>query len=152
VAEVAEHAFFALAEPCECTRFAALVASADPSCHGGPAPPWLHARIGFHGVVTGSLEVLLPRELACDLVAALIGADGTDSLTDEQLDDVAGELANMVCGALLTRTDRDQRFELHPPRLTRTPPVEGIDGASDGDLYFCLNDRPVVIRFSTWDK
>ena len=143
VADVAEQAFFAWAEPCGDVRFAELLVGSSTS------PAW-HARVGFCGVVTGALEVLLPDELARELGVALSGrsgGSGEDGLTDEELGDVAGELANMLCGALLTRAGRDQPFVLRPPQVARTTGVrEGGRGPSD-DLLFSVNDRPVVVRF-----
>ncbi|OFV92301.1 MAG: hypothetical protein A3G76_15435 [Acidobacteria bacterium RIFCSPLOWO2_12_FULL_65_11] len=145
MAEVAEHAFFAWAEPCEPRAFADLVAASDRS-RATPAV-WLCARVGFQGVVSGSLEVLLPVELARELGVALTGGSASDGLTDQELHDVAGELANMLCGVLLTRVDRRQAFELRPPQVARVAGVREQAGRADQDQFFCLNDRPVAVRF-----
>ncbi len=134
VADVAEQAFFAWAEPCEDGKFAELVV--NQACQ------WVHARVGFSGVVSGTLEVLLPDELARELGVAMVGG----SAEDVQLGDVAGELANMLCGALLTRADRNQPFELRPPHTGCVAGIRGEDGRPDHDLLFSVNDRPVVVR------
>lgn len=151
VAEVAEHAFFAWAAPCEVREFANLVAAAGPP-HALPAnsAPWLRARVGFRGVVSGSLEVQLPVELARELGVALTGGTATDGLTDQELGDVAGELANMLCGVLLTRVDRRQAFELRPPQVARAANLRDKDGG-DADHLFCLNDHPMAVRFGAWE-
>ena len=151
VAEVAEHAFFAMAAPCEEREFATLVAAGDQA-RTGPAGSgsWLHARVGFRGIVSGSLEVRLPVELARELGLALTGGTAADGLTDQELGDVAGELANMLCGVLLTRVDRRQAFELRPPHVVRAAGARDSNGA-EADHLFCLNDRPVAVRFGTWE-
>ena len=120
------------------------------SAYAGPAA-WLRARVGFRGVVNGSLEVRLPVVLARELGVALTGGSIADGLTDHELGDVAGELANMLCGVLLTRVDRRQAFELRPPQVARVADVrEGTSGSEPGH-FFCLNDRPVAVRFGAWE-
>ena len=152
VAEVAEHAFFAWAAPCKEREFAELVAANDTtrSVYAGPAT-WLRARVGFRGVVSGSLEVRLPVELARELGVALTGGSPADGLTDHELGDVAGELANMLCGVLLTRVDRHRAFELRPPQVARLADVREGASSSDQNHFFCLNDRPVAVGFGAWE-
>ncbi|MGB7218348.1 MAG: chemotaxis protein CheX [Vicinamibacterales bacterium] len=151
MAEVAEHAFFAWAAPCGERDFADLVAAKDPP-HAVPAgsAAWLRARVSFRGVVAGSLEIQLPVELARELGVALTGGAATDGLTDQEMGDVAGELANMLCGVLLTRIDRRQAFELRPPQVARMAGVGDGDGP-DADQFFCVNDYPVAVRFGAWE-
>jgi hypothetical protein len=152
VAEVAEHAFFAWAEPCEEREFARLVAASDASraVPGAPAA-WLRARVGFRGIVKGSLEVWLPVALARELGLALTGGSPDDGLTDHELGDVAGELANMLCGVLLTRVDRRQAFELRPPQVARVADVRDGASSSEPAHLFCVSDQPVAVRFGAWE-
>ena len=145
--EVAEQAFFAWAEPCDQPRFDELLAQRDHPLE--IVAPWWHVHVGFTGVLAGSLEVQMPRELARDLGLAMIGGDPDHPLTDAELDDVAGEVANMLCGALLTRADRRLQFELQPPRVSHRPAAK--QESSDPRLLFCLNDRPVAVRFDAWE-
>jgi len=151
MAEVAEHAFFAWAAPCEERDFADLV-SVNDQARAVPkgSAAWLRARVGFRGVVVGSLEIRLPVELARELGVALTGGAATDGLTDQELTDVAGELANMLCGVLLTRIDRRQAFELRPPQVARVTDLREGDGP-DADQFFRVNDRPVAVRFGAWE-
>ena len=141
VAEVAEQVYFADAEQGEAEQFAA-----ELEARGA----WLHARVGFRGLVTGSLEILLPPDLVSELgIAALGGVSG--ALTDEQLNDVAGEMANMLCGALLTRANRDQRFELMPPQVVRVMDLPSGADTAVTELLFSVNDRPAIVRFRVWE-
>ena len=153
MADVADQAFFTWAEPCEDRRFAEFVTK-DDGALWQPAleTSWLSARIGFRGAVAGSLEIRLPRELALDLGLAMLGASEDVTLTDEQLDDVTGELANMLCGALLTRAGREQQFDLRPPEIARVPALAEPDGRPGRDVFFCVNDRPMVVRFDVGDS
>src|SRR5258706_11962566 len=71
VAEVAEHAFFAMAEPCEERQFASLVAASEAS-RSRPAPAGLPcAGVGVRGAGKGLLEARLPGALARELGIAL---------------------------------------------------------------------------------
>ena len=147
VTDVAEQAFFAMAEPCEPERFARLVAETSHAAQHLPDDMWLHAHVSFRGAVVGALEVLMPDALARSLGATVMDKPFAEPLTDRDLRDVAGELANMVCGALLTRSNRDQPFELRPP-LTERAPVKSDQTAPGLELFFCLNDLPVLVRFA----
>jgi hypothetical protein len=139
VRQVAEESLFACAEPCERSRTAGLL-EARPV-----AEPWLTAAIAFTGPFDGVVRMTLPRALAGDLAGAFCGAR-PQSLDASQVDDFAGELANMVCGLWLTQTHRSERFEL-------TPPVVGASSARDvaamaatdpGAVGIALNDTPVL--------
>ena len=80
--------------------------------------PWLTAAIAFSGPFDGVVRMTLPRALAGDLAGAFCGVR-PQSLDASQVDDFAGELANMVCGLWLTQTHRSERFELTPPVVER---------------------------------
>ena len=110
--QVAEDSLFACAEPCERSRTAGLL-EARPV-----AEPWLTAAIAFSGPFDGVVRMTLPRALAGDLAGAFCGVQ-PQSLDASQVDDFAGELANMVCGLWLTQTHRSERFELAPPVVAR---------------------------------
>ena len=147
VTDVAEQAFFAWAVPCERERFAKLVAETSKASPEPPDAAWLHAHVGFRGAVMGALEILMPDTLARDLGATVMGKAPEDPMTDRELRDVAGELANMICGALLTRSNRNEPFELRPPLTERASAQPDEPGEPGLELFFCLNDRPVLVRF-----
>src|SRR5258706_4739213 len=99
VAEVAEHAFFAMAEPCEERQFASLVAASEAS-RSRPAPAgWLCARVGFRGVVNGSPEVRLPVALARELGVALTRGGPPPGPTAHGTGGLAWPIAHTLCGA-----------------------------------------------------
>jgi CheY-specific phosphatase CheX len=137
MAEVAEQVYFADAEPAAAGRFADELTT--------PAA-WLHARVAFHGIVAGSIEILLPRDLVSEIGIAALGGASDAPLTNQQMRDVAGEMANMVCGALLTRTNRDQQFDLLPPQVASVMNIHRGADETTSNLLFSMNDRPVVVR------
>ncbi|MEQ1909917.1 MAG: chemotaxis protein CheX [Vicinamibacterales bacterium] len=146
VADVAEQAFFVWAEPCDGKAIAELIAASTvPGTDAG----WLAAHIEFRGASAGTFALQLPMALARELGAGMAGAPAAEALADEQLVDVAGELANMLCGALLTRVDRAQQFELLPPQITQTVGVSRDGGWVEGTQFFSVNDRPMAVRVAS---
>ncbi len=98
----------------------------------GPAQPEtgaevFEARLGFRGRPSGTLSVRLSRASARLLAAGFLGED-EDRLTDAQPGQAVCELANMVCGWLVSKLEREQSFELASPALV---PAGGEDSVSN---------------------
>ena len=140
VRQVAEDSLFACAEPCERSRTAGLL-EARPVTE-----QWLTAAIAFNGPFEGVVRMTLPRALAGDLACAFCGVR-PHSLDASQVDDFAGELANMVCGLWLTQTHRSERFELTPPVVDAAAArdVAAMAATDPGAFGIAVNDAPVLI-------
>jgi CheY-specific phosphatase CheX len=87
----------------------------------GPAEPEtgtgvLEAHVTFHGRPSGTLGVRLSRTSARTLAAGFLGED-EQALTDSQPGEVLCELANMLCGSLVSRLESDETFDLTSPEL-----------------------------------
>jgi hypothetical protein len=149
--EVAEQSFCGFVEPCTPDRFGELL---DVIRDTGA--PWLRAHLGFVGPFHGELTVDLPEPLAKSLLAACLGLDASDDsqFSAVVIEDGAGELANMICGAWLTRCYTNLRFDLKPPRVERfaqqgftvhniAPPT-----SQSGVLLTGINDLPVRVGLS----
>lgn len=132
VSTVAERCFFACADRCDAPDLDEIEAE------------WLIATVHFHdGPVHGSLACVLPSDLALWLYDAFTGRDpATPSPRRDQVDDLAGEFSNMVCGAWLTRVDTHRVFRLSPPSIGRVarPANEGSHRE-----WVAVNNRPVAI-------
>ena len=143
VRQVAEDSLFACAEPCERSRTTRLL-EARPVTE-----PWLTAAIAFSGPFDGVVRMTLPRALAGDLAGAFCGVR-PQSLDASQIDDFAGELANMVCGLWLTQTHRSERFALAAPVVTAA--AAGDVAAASAEeldaLGIVVNDTPVVLALA----
>ena len=90
---------------------------------------WLKASVAFEGSFAGAVEITLPEPLGQWLVTSLLGMQGDERLGEPPQFDGVGEVANMVCGAWLSRLSDDCLFELRVPAVTRmtagwTPLVE----------------------------
>ncbi len=135
VAQVAEDCFYAMVEP----------AAADAWLEGCVAhDDWLQADVVFRGTFAGVVSCRLPRVMARDLAAAFLG------MSEHELDpaaatvwDLAGELANMVCGRWLTATQPNGLFDLaHPVVISAERP----DATWHGVL---VNGFPLALRANT---
>jgi len=105
---VLETMFFSEAVPEACDHAALIVP--------GAREEWISARVRFDGVPRGELRVMLSHELARFVAASFLGADPDDVNSDAD-GQVSCELANMICGALLSRLHPDTVVALSPPEL-----------------------------------
>jgi len=84
---------------------------------GEPDTPRFAARLGFEGTPSGALTIGISLPAAHTLAANFLAVDGEDGLTDAQVGGVICELANMICGALLSRVESEEHFRLSSPEL-----------------------------------
>jgi hypothetical protein len=89
-----------------------LSAEADPE----PAPGsfGFARRLSFDGPLKGSFGVRTSSDAASTIACNLLG-DELDEITPEQIGDSIGELANMLCGAVLCRIELKRAFTLGKP-------------------------------------
>ena len=93
----------------------------------GPAEPETgaavrEARVAFHGRPSGALGVRLSAASARILAAGFLGEE-EESLTESQPGEVVCELANMLCGSLVSKLESEESFDLAAPEL--------VDAGSD---------------------
>lgn len=87
----------------------------------GPAEPEtssavLESRLAFHGRPSGTFGICLSEPSARLLAASFLGED-EETLTDSQTGQVVCELANMLCGSLVSKLQSDESFDLASPEL-----------------------------------
>ena len=110
----------------------------------------LFVQLHFEGSPGGQLTLSLGRDAARAIAADFLGSE-EDELSGRQVEEVACELANMICGSVLSRTESETRFCLSSPfiipanRATFSPEESmhavGID---HGALTVYLILRPVA--------
>jgi chemotaxis protein CheY-P-specific phosphatase CheC len=76
----------------------------------------LESRLTFHGRPSGTFGVRLSEAGARVLAAGFLGED-EDALTDSQTGQVVCELANMLCGSLLSSLHTLESFDLTSPEI-----------------------------------
>jgi CheY-specific phosphatase CheX len=72
--------------------------------------------LSFEGDPAGCFEMRLANTAANAITAAFLGED-PESMTPQQSTDVTLELANMICGAVLSRIESSATFRLGAPRV-----------------------------------
>lgn len=82
---------------------------------GGEAGPEVAVRVDFEGSPSGYLTLRAGLAPARSLAADFLG-ENEEAMSDAQTREVLAELANIVCGAVLTRTESATIFRLSSPR------------------------------------
>jgi CheY-specific phosphatase CheX len=101
VADVLESMFF----------LEALTETTEP-----PETEALITHVTFEGDPPGCFQMRLARPAVSAIAADFLGED-LESLTERQSTEVTLELANMICGAVLSRIESSASFRLDAPRV-----------------------------------
>ncbi len=110
--EVLETMFFALPED-----------AAAPN----PCPEdLLTAELKFEGALSGWFSIQVQENCARAIAGNFAGVMDPSELSSETMTGVLCELANMVCGATLSRLDPDAIFKLGAPEIV--PEASGSEG------------------------
>ena len=91
----------------------------------------LAAALNFEGTPSGRLALRISTDAARLLAGNFLAAEPDDPVPETQLGGVVCELANMVCGSLLSRVRAESRFRLDSPALVA---AEGLTGAPNQSL------------------
>lgn len=107
----------------------------------------VRVQMRFRGHTEGSLTITSGPEI-CDELAANIAGDqatGDQSIGKQAL----MELANVICGQLLTAVAGDEPvFDLEPPRLVDVDPLQWEKVREDQQsVAFVAEDCPLVIQW-----
>lgn len=86
----------------------------------GAVDDLVRAKVTFTGQPSGWLSLGVSREAASEMAENFLGLDGPAQ--EAQATEVVLELANMVCGTMLSRAESDTHFELSEPALIDGPP------------------------------
>lgn len=87
----------------------------------------LMAALRFEGERPGEFRVTVTPEAAKTIAANFLGTD--DELPESRVEEVTCELANMICGSVLSRVEADLAFDLSHPELV---PAEQVTSWTDG--------------------
>lgn len=141
VLNIFETMFFTFLEPLEGTDEADPPLSKDT---GGVR--WLSGEVPFSGVRAGRLFVYLPWDLGEMMTQNFLGLEEGE-VTEEQVSDMARELANMVCGNLFSSWDNQAVISLGTPNARliaegeKKQELEVVDLAVD----FAFEDKVVTV-------
>lgn len=109
----------------------------------------LYAEMDFQGAAEGRLELAVSRDLAPVLAAGFLGKDEPE-LTEREIEGVVCELANMMCGSVLSRLESHSLFQLGAPQVTQSD-LEGYSRMDAGHrCVFDLGHGDVKLCFWMW--
>jgi CheY-specific phosphatase CheX len=81
---------------------------------GDGEPRWISAGLRFEGDPPGAMQLRLSAAAARSIAADFLAAEEAD-LTEAQVEEVICELANMICGSVLSRVESQTTFRLSSP-------------------------------------
>jgi hypothetical protein len=90
-----------------------------------PPAAGAEAYVEFEGTYRGRIEVRVDVPAAGRLTASFLGREDERTVTAPESELVLLELANMLCGAALSRIHPQSHFRLEAPRLGR--PEESVE-------------------------
>lgn len=76
----------------------------------------ISAGLFFRGTPPGRFGICASMDAARLLAASFLGEDA-ESVTEQQCGEVVCELANMLCGSVLSRMEKDTLFALTQPKI-----------------------------------
>ena len=113
--------------------------AADPDA----AVPACTAELRFHGDPSGQCRLRVPWNVARILGAGFLGCEETD-VSDFQTEGVVCELANMICGSVLSRLEGGATFQITHPELVPPERGAGFEGAGI-NRWFDLGDGMLTV-------
>jgi CheY-specific phosphatase CheX len=117
VDNLARHLRPACEEVLETMFFTSVMEGADAAAESSEdREPRIDARLTFAGEPSGVFQVRTTASAARALAAGFLGEREAD-VTSERAGEVVCELANMLCGSVLSRMDAAAVFELSHPEL-----------------------------------
>jgi len=139
---VAESLAAAAADVLETMFFSTVIGEAAVSATA-PADA-VAARLQFSGARSGAFALRLTAG-AAQVIAANFLAEETDEPSQAQVQEVVCELANMMCGSVLSRLDRGGHFELGQPAMADAAEVGGPAAVSRA---FDIGDGEIAVFLS----
>jgi CheY-specific phosphatase CheX len=103
----------------------------------------LAARVHFHGEPSGDLLLVLNRQAARGIAADFLGENGS-CLTGREVEEVFCELANMICGAVLSRVESAATFQLASPVIEQR--ADNPSRSETAKCVFPVGDAELTAR------
>ena len=110
-------------------------------CPGEDAEVDVHAEIGIRGAWEGTVAVAMPLALARDVASVMLACE-PDEASAEEIDDVVGELVNVVAGGVKATLEGSNSMGL--PEVTRGSSLPAASGNEQTLCFGCAGKRFVV--------
>ncbi len=122
---------------------------------GRPSGELVAASLAFLGSAPGSFGLIVSYSVARDLAANFLGWDEAGSLTRGRVIGVIGELANMICGAVLSEMKFDSSFDLSAPESVYFGANEAGPDFTSGSPSICrfeFHGRGALVLFLGFEE
>lgn len=122
---------------------------------GRPSGELIAAGITFHGWAPGRFGLIVSHSVARDLAANFLGWDEAGNLTHGRVIDVIGELANMICGAVLSEMEFHASFDLSAPASVYIGAHEAGPDFTSGSPFICrceFDGRGALVLFLGFEE
>jgi CheY-specific phosphatase CheX len=106
----------------------------EAAASAGQGCSWIAAALAFEGNPSGKFGIGVSPESARSLAANFLGLDA-EELAQMQMDEVIGELANMIAGSFVSRLESDCCFALSHPELQSSDEFAERLGAADSYIF-----------------
>ena len=109
---------------------------------------FIKADMSFKWEKDGTVEIIVPSELAESLAKNILGIDESDNLDQVSPHDALKELLNTICGRLLPAIFGDENiFDLYPPQTSEINYEEWESLLENKDYIVVeIEDNPVLIK------
>jgi len=105
--------------------------------------------VGFAGVVIGNIYIHVPGGFAKEMAAAMLGMEPEEMEDEEEVNDVIGEVSNMIGGDLKSRLcDAGFPCQLSIPNITRGTDfhIDTIGWMRHERIGFNKGNNPMVVE------
>ena len=134
----------AVEEVLETMCFASVLTSAaGVSPPEGGGTPTITVQLRFEGSPSGGFRVSVPMKLARVIGAGFLGREESE-ISDSQAEEVVCELANMICGSVLSRLESKATFQITHPEPTPMEQGVGFEGAGTS-RWFDLGEECLTV-------
>lgn len=101
----------------------------DADAPNSPRPDTMQVYVKFDGDGEGEFQMEIDEPTAESLAGSFLGAEPGARPSPDEVRQVMGELGNMVCGAFLSRYEKDGLFNLSSPTIDRANSAMSADVA-----------------------
>ena len=147
ILNIFETMFFTLLEP-----FGDDPAAVEEGTDKTPPASFLKSEISFEGYYCGHLYLWLPYDLGEMLTQNFMGFE--EEVTESQILDMTGELANMICGNLFSVLDKNSVYNLGAPVTQKVASLNGMEPAKETiiTMKFMAEDQPIAVQIQLKSK
>lgn len=107
-----------------------------------PSGALISSALTFRGSPCGRFEALVSVPLARALTANFLGLEDASSLASGQVEEIMGELTNIVCGAVLSELQASSNFDISTPIALEIATGDPAPNFGAKDSVSCRLDLP----------